>query len=666
MHVDILEDVVVIVSIGAVMATLLSRFRLPTAAGLLLTGALIGPYGFSLLKSADSIQLLAEVGVILLLFAIGLEFSLKQIAVMARQVALGGFLQVLLTVLGTVGVAMAVGASLEKALFFGFVVSLSSTAIVLRDLSDRGEIDAPHGRFVVGVMVFQDLCVVPMMLLIPLLAHQGKADGAGVWSFLPALLGSLAFVVAFFVVARFLLPRLLASIDRTRSRDVFLMAVLGLCFGIAWLTSQMGLSLALGAFMGGMAIADTRYHHRASGLILPLRDIFMSIFFVSLGMLFDGRAVLGRPGVVALLVLGFVFGKAILATLAAMVIGIPARVAWLAGVSLSQFGEFGFVLATVAEGAGLVSSPEIRELMCAGIISMFLTPLTMRLAPALSTGAKILEPLEKLLGVKGVAKLEEHGEKLADHVVLVGFGLGGKEISGALTQLGLPYVVLELNAETVKRASADGVPIYYADITTPETLKLAHVETARAVAILINDPQAAKRAIGTIRRLAPEVPILLRTPYLMYRDELRSLGATELVFEDLEGAVEMLTRVLRCFGTPRNVIADQVALVRDRTHRSDRTFAIPRRRLGEERDLDEMKIEKVLITRESHARGKDLLTLDVQKRTGALVVAIAAPDQPPDQPRPDQPLEEGYRVYLVGPTESIAKACTLLSSGQSA
>ena len=353
-QVVLLDELAIIATLGVLVTVVLSRFKLPTVAGLLLAGALLGPYGFKLVSSVHAIETLSEIGVVLLLFSIGLEFSLERLKDVFRQVAVGGTLQVGLTMLAAAGIAWAVGEPLGRSLFYGFVFALSSTAIGLRALMDNRELDAPHGRFIVGTLIFQDLCVVPMVLIVPLLA--ANQSGMAVTQLLGMALGKAALVVlAIVLLARFVVPKVLALVDASRSREVFLLAVLSLCIGTAWITSLAGLSLALGAFLGGMVVAGTEYGHRAMGDILPLRDAFVSVFFVSLGMLFDIQVVLAHPFLVLALMVGFLFGKSLIAGLSAMALRFPARVGVLAGVGLGQFGEFGFVLARLAESSGVVT-----------------------------------------------------------------------------------------------------------------------------------------------------------------------------------------------------------------------------------------------------------------------------------------------------------------------
>ncbi|HYJ07809.1 MAG TPA: cation:proton antiporter, partial [Polyangiaceae bacterium] len=467
-HVPLLDELAIVAALAVAVTVLLARLKLPTVAGLLLAGALLGPFGLRLVKEVHAIEVLAEVGVVLLLFSIGLEFSLARLRDIMRQVALGGFVQVGLTTAVTTGVAMALGQPFGRGLFYGFAFALSSTAIVLRALAERRELDAPHGRFIVGTLIFQDLCVVPMVLIVPLLGSAAPIAEAAVS--IGLALGKAALVVVGTVlVARFVVPKILGWVDASRSREVFLLAILTLCIGTAWLTSMVGLSLALGAFLGGMVVADTEYSHRAMGDILPLRDAFVSIFFVSLGMLFDVRVVAAQPLLVFGLLFGFLIAKGLLATVAALAMRFPSRVAWLAGVGLAQFGEFGFVLSRLAQENGVVDDKAVGPLLAAGIASMFLTPLLVRAAPHITAGERLLAPLERLIGVRSIDEADE-SRKLENHVIVVGFGVAGLLAARSLVAAGQPFVVLELNADNVRKGKELGLPVYYGDATSEEAL----------------------------------------------------------------------------------------------------------------------------------------------------------------------------------------------------
>ncbi|WP_170229284.1 cation:proton antiporter [Polyangium fumosum] len=658
----ILRDLAIISIVGVLVVLVLGRVRLPAVAGLLLAGAFIGPTGFGLLSDAHRIQSLAEIGVVLLLFGIGLEFSLERLRQIAKTVTIGGSLQVGLTILASVLCARLAGQTYARGILFGFLFALSSTALVLRTLAERGEVDAPHGRFIVGALIFQDLCVVPMVLVIPILA--GKSGGDPAHDLLLALGKAALLVLVTVVVARSLVPRFFALVDRARSRELFLMAVLGICLATAFFTSLAGLSLALGAFLAGILLAGSEYAHRAIGDVLPLRHAFTSLFFVSLGMLLDAHVLLDRPLSVGLYLAAFVIGKGFIATLSALSMRFPARVAWLAGVGLAQFGEFGFVLATLAERNGLITPSEDRALLAAGVLSMIITPLAMHLAPRVRAGEKILKPLERLLGARGIDEPMPEHSALSEHVIIVGYGVAGKMLARALAETSVPYLVLELNAETVRTAREAGEPAYYADVTSPEALASARVEHAAALVLLINDPEATRRAVAAAKQSAPKIPVLVRAHYIAADRALMELGAEEVVFEELEAGLEMIARVLRRRGIPRNVIIERVNVARRESKGLFiRKQTLQRPTLATLPELGELKVETFLVRRGSFACGKSPFDLDLRHKTGASLVAIRRGGSLCEDVTASAPFREDDVLYLVGKLVAIESAVRLLDEG---
>lgn len=559
---QLIGELAIVVALAVVAALVLHRIRLPPVIGFLVAGAVAGPDGIGLIDSTEDIELIAEVGVILLLFAIGLEFSLSRLRFIWRAVAIGGSLQVGVTVLATFLLLTALSETPQRAVFFGLVVGLSSTAIVLRALDRRGEIDAPHGRFIVGALIFQDLLVVPLTLFVPLLAGEG--DNV-MQELLIAIAKAIGVLVAAVIAARFLIPPFFKLVDQTGSREVFLLAVLSVGVGLAWAMSEVGLSFALGAFLAGLLLADTDYSHRAVTDVIPLRDTFTSIFFISLGMLFNPQVFLDETLVVSLIVIGLLFGKGLIASLAAITMRYPARASWEVGVNLAQFGEFGFVVLTLGAGVGLATDAEVETLVSAGVLSMVLSRLAMEFAPKMRAGEAVLRPLERLMRTPGIDEPEPQHRTLTDHVVVVGYGVAGRLLVRSLADAEVPHIVLELNADRVRDARETGAPIYYGDITSPEALHYAQVPYAQALVLLINDPNAARRAVSAARVVCPVTPIFVRTRYVADSAELRALGADVVVAEELEGGTEMAAHVLHQTGMPELDVRTYVARALDAT-----------------------------------------------------------------------------------------------------
>jgi CPA2 family monovalent cation:H+ antiporter-2 len=642
---ETLPQLVLVLGVALVAALLVGFLRLPAVAGFMLAGAVIGPAGLGLVGDPHAVEMLAETGVILLLFTIGLEFSLERLKTIARLVAIGGALQVGLTTLVAVVVARLFGESIPRGVFLGFLVALSSTAIVLRGLSERKETDAPHGRFTIGALIFQDLCVVPMMLLIPILAEtdkSGSVDLVDTGGDLVLALGKAAlFVVVALFAGRFVVPPLLRRVDAARSREVFLIAVLVMCAGVAILTALVGLSLALGAFLAGVLLADGSYGQRAMSHVLPLRDLLTTVFFLSLGMLFDMRVIRDHPEVVAGLFAAMFLGKGLIATLACLAMRFPARVAWLAGVGLAQFGEFGFVLAHEGQAAGLLHDEDARALLTAGLLTMFVTPLAMRIGPHVTAGARLLGPLERLLGARSVEDAASAGATaLSGHVIIGGYGIGGHMLAAALRQLGVPYIVLDLDADAVRRAPADE-PVFLGDVTSHEALEHARIADAAAVVLLLTDGAASRQAIAEVRSMSASIPVVVRARRLSEHTELRTLGASDVVSEELEGGVETLARVLRLRATPANVLSALVRAARETHGETARRISLPRNKKSEIDELADLKVESVAVPEGSPAVGAPL------PRTDAVVIALRRGATLIEAPR-EIVLAVGDVLYVVG------------------
>jgi CPA2 family monovalent cation:H+ antiporter-2 len=655
-----LDQLAVVAAAAVVVAVVLSRWRIPTVAGFLASGSLVGPYGLALVHDTHLIEALAEIGVVLLLFSIGLEFSMARLRTMLGIVFVGGGVQVGLTIAVTVAVGLAIGRSGAEAIFFGFVFALSSTAIVLREVAARRELAAPHGRFVVGALIFQDLCVVPMVMIVPVLGLERDGVGIAVEVAI-ALAKAAAVVAAAIVLARFLVPRIFAVVDASRSREVFLVAVLAICIGTAFLTSLAGLSLALGAFLAGVVVADTEFGHRAMADVLPLRDVFVSVFFVSLGMLFDPRVLVARPLLTLAFFLGFLVAKGAIASGAALLWRLPARSAWLAGVGLAQFGEFGFVLARLGRDAGVLDADAVSPLFAAGILSMFVAPLLLRIAPHAHFAERLLIPVARLRGAPGELAVAED-PRLSGHVVICGFGIAGKLVARALGTSGVPCVALELNVETVRAARAEGLPVFYGDATSPEALEHAGIGRAAAVVLVLNDPAATERIVAAVRRVAPDVPLLARVHYLAEAQALLKLGATDAVAEEVESGVEIVARVLRRLDIPRNDILDRIEEARSAIGAiAARPTAVPRKTLGEHGPLADLKIESVRLPAGAPAIGRSVRDLDVRRRTGTLVIAICRDGVLLDQSDLDTPLHADDVVFMVGTRPAIESAIHALT-----
>jgi monovalent cation:H+ antiporter-2, CPA2 family len=549
MELPILREAVVIFGLSIGVIIVCHRFRIPAIIGFLITGLVAGPHGLGLVSAAHEVEMIAEIGVILLLFVIGMELSFKELLQIKKPVFLGGAAQVLLTIIVFDALAMFLGFSMGKAVFAGFLVALSSTAIVLKLLADRAEMNVPHGRISLGILIFQDLIVVPMMLLVPFMS--GRAGDLGP-SLLILALKALGIIALLYVLAKKVIPRILLMVVRTRSRELFLMTTLGLCFSIALLTSSAGLSLALGAFLAGLLMSESEYSLSALEGILPFRDVFTSVFFVSIGMLLDLGFLFDNVGLVLMVTLVVLIVKGIIASGATLILGYPLRIAALTGLTLCQIGEFSFVLAGVGVAHGLMAPVEYQLFLAVAIVTMALTPFLMMGSPRISDflARKLPWGTGPLVPAGRECETEIHD----DHLIIVGFGIGGRHLARAARMAGIRYVVLEMNPDTVRNEGAKGEPIFYGDAAQPAVLEHAGVKRARILAVVIADPAAIRRIAEAARQANPSLHIVVRTRFVSEIEPLRALGANEVIPEEFETSVEIFNRVLSTYLVPRRDI----------------------------------------------------------------------------------------------------------------
>jgi CPA2 family monovalent cation:H+ antiporter-2 len=522
---------------------------------------------------------------------------------------------------------------------------------------DRAEIDSPHGRCVLGILIFQDLCVVPMMLLAPLLGTGAASAVTIVWT-----LAKAAGVVGVVLLgARFVIPRLLYEIVRTRSRELFVISVIVICLGTAYATAQAGLSLALGAFLAGLVISESEFSTQALTEIIPFRDSFNSLFFISIGMLLDLRFVLGHPFTVLGLTAAVLLGKALLGTGSVLLLGYPARTGILGGLALAQVGEFSFVLSKVGHGLGLLTEWGSQAFLSASVLTLLLAPFLIQAGPRLADRLRRVERLERWFPGRRFAALTPEHLALKDHVIIVGFGLNGRHLARVLKQVGIPYAILEMNGETVRRMRKQGEPIYFGDVTSVEVLEHLGVSRARLLTVAISDPTSVQRAVRLAREANPKLYIVARTRYASQVDDLYRLGADEVISEDFETSIEIFARVLRRYQVPRNVIGEQINQIRRERYEMLREVAVPAQTLGSLAGaLGTVGVESFRLRADSPAMGRTLRDLDLRTRTGVTVIAVIREGQVRSSPDPGAPLAAGDTLVCIGAAADVERAGALL------
>lgn len=662
MTIPILSDVVVILGLSLGVILLFQRARVPLVLAFFLTGVIAGPHGLKLVRETAQVEALAELGVILLLFTIGIEFSLASFARIWRSVLIGGSLQVGLTILAVFGLARLLDHPPGEAVFLGMLVSTSSTAIILRLLKERAELDSPHGKNALGISIFQDLAIVAMMLVTPFLAMQEGAVGGG----LLLLLAKAALIIgAVLVGARWVVPWILFQVARTRSREVFLLATAALGLAAAWLTSAAGLSLALGAFLAGLVISESEYGAQALAEILPFKDLFLSFFFVSVGMLLD-VAFVAREGVeVFLSAVGLMVLKAAVAASAVGLLGYSLRTAVLAGVALSNVGEFAFILSRVGIQAGLLNGDQEQFFLANSVLTMALAPFAFAFAPHV---ADVLQPLRLPLrlwrGEPSGEEPEEEGARpapLEDHLIIVGFGVNGSNLARAARVAGIPYLVVETNPERVRRERERGEPILFGDATHPAVLERAGVEKARVLVSAISDPGGTRRVVQAAKRMNPALYVVARTRYVQEVEPLFRAGADEVIPEEFETSVEILVRVLRRYLIPQLEIEEFVAEIRARGYEMFRGMA-PRQGVSLEGSgvaFPDSEVATVQVGPLSYLVGRSLGEVGLRAEYGVTLLAVQRKGETLTNPGADFVFREGDRLVVFGSPQAVADAAAL-------
>jgi K+:H+ antiporter len=648
-----IRDLVIIFGLSVAVVLVFHRLRLPSIVGFLITGILVGPYGLNLINDLQRVKVFAEVGVVLLLFTIGLEFSLTRLSRIRTFAVSGGALQVGLTIAVTAFAGFFFfQVPPRTAIFWGFLLALSSTVIVLKILMERGELDAPHGRLAIAILIFQDLVVVPMMMIMPLLGGEAlERPFDVVWT----LARSVLLIGAILIAARWLIPKALSLVVRARSRELFVITVILICAGIAWLAEENGLSLALGAFIAGLVISESDYGHQALSDIMPFRDSFNSLFFVSIGMLLDVRIFSNRLPFILLLTIAVLLLKGAVAGGITLGLGYPLRIAALVGLSLPQVGEFSFVLAQAGRGFGLLTENGYQLFLVISILTMIVAPFLIQLGPRISRQTEAIGGVPSWLRRKRPLELEPDAPLHRNHVIIAGYGLNGRNLARVLKEVKIPYVILDLHAETVRHGRSHGEPLYYGDATQSEVLRQMQIKDARVLVLAVSDPFAARRAIQVARHASPQIHIVVRTRYVTEVDELLRLGANVVVPEEFETSLEIFDLVLQQYQVPARQIARKKEEVRRAGYAKLRREEIEEY-LGQGELPAEVEAEYYPLKADSSLVGKTLLGLPLPVKSAAHAAAIIRRGETHPSPVGSHPLGAGDTLVLIGTREELDEA----------
>ncbi len=636
----LVQEVIALLAVATVGLVAGRAIGLPPIVAYLVAGVVAGPSGLGWVTRSPAVEEIADLGVALLLFGVGIEFSLDRLRrTLGRMVASGG-LQVGLTIPLSAAIFRALGASWPTGVFAGFLVALSSTAIVFKLHVEDETIDAPEGQAAAGILLFQDLALVPMMLLVPVLAHPGEGMAAAAGLALARAVGALGLLL---VVARTALPRVLEVVARLGTSEVFPLAALVLAFGTALAATWLGLSLPIGAFLAGLALSGSRYAQQMFAEVLPLRDAFVAIFFTSIGLLLEPSTLIADPLLIAAMITAVVL-KGCLAGAITGIFWRSQRLAVLTGFGLAQIGEFSFVLARQGSAAGVLPHPYEQAFLAAAIITMAATPFLFQAARRLEYVA------DNALG---------RGSELHDHVLVLGCGTTGTAVAHVLTETGIPFVALDMDPHD----GSSHVPVRFGDATRRAVLEEVGAARARAAVIMVGDPVATRRIVALVRQLSRNARILVRARRVAEIEELERLGADEVVPSEFETSIELFVRLLTHLGVPRHVVRIQESLIRIDHYQALRGIAAAPELMAKTRDLVAGgMIERAQVMAGSEAAGKTLAELQIRSRTGATVLSVVRGETPMPTPGAATRFEAGDLVVLFGPHEAIDRALDLFDT----
>ena len=647
---SIIKDIVLILLVSIPIIAIFNRIQLPSIVGFLIAGIILGPSVLKIISNPEQIEVMAEIGVILLLFSVGLEVSLKELLDIKKILLIGGGLQVLATILLSSIIIYVMGVPTRQAIFFGMLISLSSTVIVLKLLSDKDELDAPHGKFSVAISVFQDLAIVPMFLIVDLLGTSDEVSFSEVSIRLLTAFGAVAVII---FAAKYISPHILYRLARLRMKEIFTVGVILLILGTAYFTYSMGLSFALGAFIAGLIFSESEYSHQIIADTRPLRDAFNSLFFVSIGLLLNLGFVAENPFIVIASSLGVVVLKALIIFIVVLLLKYPVRIAILVGIGLAQVGEFSFILGEHGFRLNLVPPELFNILISSTIITMILTPFLFKLAP------RIAGKSGKLDQSKSKEKLIE---EVQNHVIIAGFGLNGRNLAHVLKETGIKYVIIEMNPDTVKKEKLKGENIIYGDIGNYEVLKSARIDKAKILVIAISDRSTSRRAVKLAKQFNPNLFVIVRTRFMKETNELVKLGADMVIPEEFETSIQIFRQVLEQYHIPLNVIMQQVNLLRGESYkylRSEDGAEVGFTHIDE--ILSARLTDTFYINDDNKFAGKTIGELNLRSKTDATIIAIVRKGTTITTPNAKDTLQAGDTLVITGTHKAVDDAFDLLS-----
>ncbi|HEX8619541.1 MAG TPA: cation:proton antiporter [Thermoanaerobaculia bacterium] len=627
------------------------RFRVPEVLSYIVAGIIIGPHALGFIRDAERVDTIAELGVALILFFIGLHVPLARLRALGRTAFLSGPLQMGLTAIGVALVTVWIGRDFKAGLFYGLIVALGSTAVVLPILTTRDELGAPFARKFLGVSLFQDLAVIPLMLLVPAFATSVPGARSSREVFTRVIIAIVG-VIVLIVVSRVIVPRIFAAIARL-GRETFTAASLVLIVATIAIADRIGISPALGAFAAGLVVGDTEFIHEIEGVLRPFRDFLSALFFTSIGMLLDPMFVFRHPVLIVSLFSGVIVLKVLAAYPAFRLSPALRRTSVRASFAIAPIGEFSFLLAQAGERAGLLGPTGEQTFVAVAVMTLAASPLLV------SAGSAIAQRIRE-------EATEDHlvdRDPLHGHIIIIGYGLNGQNVARVLVSTGVKHVVLEEDPLRIAAARANGSRAIMADAADANALQLACIAQAVAVIVAISDPDGTRRIVRFCRTMNPDVRLIVRTRYIAEVERLRALGADEVIPEEFETSLEIVTRTLRVMGVPQNIIANQLRLLRDEGYRMLRDPAV---RATDGRRLSAIfaagMSQTYIILPDTYAEGRTIEQLGLMEES--VGVAALLRDGRAVSPLPvEEPLEAGDTMLLVGAHEDLARAVARLERG---
>ncbi|PPS45922.1 cation:proton antiporter [Chroococcidiopsis sp. TS-821] len=650
----LLVEMVTVLGSAATGGYLANRLRQPVLLGYLIGGVVVGPAGLNLVTLEGDIEVLSEVGVALLLFALGVEFSLKDL-LRVRAIALGGgTLQIILTILLGGGLAYLTGwvSTLPKAVFLGAVISLSSTAVVFKSLIERNEVQTAHGQVMLAILIVQDLSLGLMLAVLPALTQPPDIIGVAL---IGALLKASLFVSGAIIAGKWFIPFSIRLLVQTGSQDLFLLGIVLLCLGIALFTSAIGLGIAMGAFVAGLMISNVEYADQALDRVIPMRDVFATLFFASIGLLIDPGFLLDNMGVLLGLVAVTMLGKAAIATFIVMLFGYPLKTALTVGIGINQIGEFSFVLAGVARNTGLFTSRLYGLTVGTTAATLLLTPFLLKATPYLLIWLERFVQMNSRLQFRS-PQLVEIEEKLVDHIVVAGYGRVGQTLVRMLYFQGHQVVVIDNNEATLQTLRGREIVYFYGDATSTLVLEKANLRQAKAMAIALPDPMATRLTLKRALSIAPDLDITVRAHVKEEIDVLYQLGAQEVVQPEFEASLEMGAHLLLKLGDSPYAVQQVVTRYRNGRYRD----ILPERAeywgaLNLETAIEGLQQHWYVVRENSPLVGQSLAKANIRRLTGVTIMAIERHQQLLRHPTGEVVLEAGDRLLVVGnPEEHVA------------